>query len=65
MYPIFEEPNFLRFLGGNFITIEKFESMFGSKEVHDFKYDYLYNHEKATEGWKKAFDEWKQKGILK
>jgi len=64
MYPIFEEPNFMRFKGGNFMTIENFESMFGDKGEHDFKYDYLYNHAKATEGWKEAFSDWKEKGIL-
>ena len=65
MYPIFEEPNWLRVKGGNFITIERFEDMFGSADEHKFNYNYLYNHENATDGWKTVFEDWKQRGILK
>lgn len=64
MYQVYEEPNWLEVIDNNFITIEKFENMFGTADNHKFNYDYLYNHENSTSGWKNAFNKWKQKGIL-
>lgn len=44
-----------------FISVKLFEDMFGK----EYTFESLYNHENATEMWKKTFNEWKQNGIIK
>lgn len=51
---------FLRTEGNKFVTKENFDDFFGGVS----SYDDLINHTKTTDGWKKIFYEWKQKGIL-
>lgn len=43
-----------------FITVNDFEEKFGK----EYTYESLYNHENATEMWKKLFKGWKERGII-
>lgn len=44
-----------------YIPLSIFESKFGKS----YDYETIRNHENATEMWKKLFDDWKQRGIIK
>lgn len=51
-------------LYNNVIPAENFVAMFGGDDGATLTFDWLYNHENATEGWKKQFSAWKNQGIL-
>lgn len=42
------------------INLSDFEGMFGKV----WNYDILFNHENATEMWRKLFNDWKKRGII-
>ena len=43
------------------IDEEGFKNRFGNLE----SYEDLYNHENTTEAWKKVFDSWRDRDIIK
>ena len=63
MYPILYE-DIIELVDNTFISIEKFEQRFGSKEEHQFSYNYFIQHQNTTPGWRSIIDEWKAQGVL-
>lgn len=52
--------DYLNTKDSKFVTKEDFEKFFGKAN----SYEELINHEKATDGWKLIFNDWKAKGIF-
>ena len=50
-------------LYNNVIPAENFVAMFGGDGA-TLTFDWLYNHENATPGWKNQFNAWHKQGIL-
>lgn len=63
MYPIIEE-EWIQLPDNSFIKVVDFEDKFGTVAQHQFRYEYLFNHENSTEAWKNIFDAWKTEGVL-
>lgn len=43
------------------ILLDDFKQKFGD----DYRFDSIINHENCTPMWKRVFEEWKHRGILK